>query len=307
MRFLCCVLLVASSVFAGEGKAVAPIKGSTEKVFEDNKEEKKADKSGYHLFKPVPKELMRELSTDRPDQTESPYTVDAGHFQIEWNVFGFTRDRKNPENSAERVDNFQYLGTNFKMGLTSRIDLQFVFDGWQVQNERSRDEDARIFKETRQGIGDTTVRLKVNAFGNDEGKYALAFMPYVKIPTNQENLGNNDVEAGLIIPFGMELPHGWGMGVMTQLDVLRDEGTDHYHTEFFNTITFSHDIIGNLAGYVEFAAQVNTEKASDWAGQIDFGMTYGIGDNIQIDWGANIGVTRAADDFQPFVGLTVRF
>lgn len=39
------------------------------------------DKSGYHLFNPTPTALMREMSTDRPDQTESAYTADAGHFQ----------------------------------------------------------------------------------------------------------------------------------------------------------------------------------------------------------------------------------
>src|SRR4051812_28837051 len=42
-----------------------------------------ADKSGYTLFNPVPANLMRDLSPDRPDVTESPYTVDAGHVQAE--------------------------------------------------------------------------------------------------------------------------------------------------------------------------------------------------------------------------------
>jgi len=41
------------------------------------------DKSSFHFFNPTPRSLMRELSTDRPDKTESAYTVDAGHFQIE--------------------------------------------------------------------------------------------------------------------------------------------------------------------------------------------------------------------------------
>ena len=49
-----------------------------------------ADDSGtaptYHLFAPVPRSAMRPLSTDRPDTTESPYTVDAGHFQMEMDV-----------------------------------------------------------------------------------------------------------------------------------------------------------------------------------------------------------------------------
>ena len=53
------------------------------------------NKSIYDLFHPTPNELMREMSTDRPDQTESPYTVDAGHFQAEIDLVSavFDRDR----------------------------------------------------------------------------------------------------------------------------------------------------------------------------------------------------------------------
>gem|GEM_PF-5119181 len=55
------------------------------------------DKSAFHLFHPTPTEWMREFSTDRPDQTESPHTVDAGHFQIEVDAVTaeFDRDRTN--------------------------------------------------------------------------------------------------------------------------------------------------------------------------------------------------------------------
>ena len=35
---------------------------------------------------------LRPLSTDRPDTTESAYTVDAGHFQFEMEMAAFTRD-----------------------------------------------------------------------------------------------------------------------------------------------------------------------------------------------------------------------
>src|SRR5687767_13300570 len=41
------------------------------------------DKSQYTLFNPVPRDMRRELSPDRPDRTESPFTVDAGHVQVE--------------------------------------------------------------------------------------------------------------------------------------------------------------------------------------------------------------------------------
>ena len=36
------------------------------------------EKGGYSLFKTTPRDALREFSTDRPDQTESPFTVDAG-------------------------------------------------------------------------------------------------------------------------------------------------------------------------------------------------------------------------------------
>src|SRR5436190_23093328 len=53
------------------------------------------DKSQFNLFNPTPGELMREFRTDRPDKTESPYTVDAGHFQVEVDELRYTYDRYN--------------------------------------------------------------------------------------------------------------------------------------------------------------------------------------------------------------------
>ena len=41
-----------------------------------------ADKNQYWLFNPTPDRLLREMTTDRPDITESPFTVDAGHVSV---------------------------------------------------------------------------------------------------------------------------------------------------------------------------------------------------------------------------------
>ena len=47
------------------------------------------DKSAYDLFNPTPDALMRSFSTDRPPKANSPYTVDAGHFQYETDIAVF--------------------------------------------------------------------------------------------------------------------------------------------------------------------------------------------------------------------------
>src|SRR5229473_3231059 len=53
----------------------------------------KPDKSFYTLFNPTPADAMRDFSTDRPAKSNSPYTVDAGHFQYETDGFVYTYDR----------------------------------------------------------------------------------------------------------------------------------------------------------------------------------------------------------------------
>lgn len=263
-----------------------------------------ADKSGYSLFHPTPVALMREMSTDRPDKTESPYTVDAGHFQIESDLVTYSRDHDGSNGADTLVEAWSAAALNLKAGLCNRVDLQLVIDSYNHVTTRDRVAGTRV---RQSGFGDLTTRLKVNLWGNDGGKTAMAVMPFVKLPTNQDGLGNHAVEGGVILPLALELPAGWGMGVMTEFDFLEDGSGSGYHTDFVNTVTFSHDLVGKLGFYVEFFSAVSTETESPWVGTFDFGFTYAVNKNVQFDWGVNIGVTESAEDFNPFVGLSWRF
>lgn len=250
-----------------------------------------ADKSGYTVFHPTPRELMREMSTDRPDVTESAYTVDAGHVQVELDLASFTRDHHTPERDGGS-DAWSVATANIKLGLTNRMDLQLVVPTYN-----------RV-RGGAEGFGDLSLRLKANLWGNDGGPTALALMPFVKIPTAADGLGNDEMEGGLIIPFAAELPAGWGFGAMAEIDIVASEGGGH-HPEFVTSFTFSHDIAGDLGGYLE-CVSVLSEK-TDWAASFNCGLTYALTDDIQLDAGVNIGLTRAADDLNPFVGLSFRF
>ena len=262
------------------------------------------DKSGYNLFHPVPHELLRELNTDRPDKTESPYTVDAGHFQVELDLVSYTHDRDQSGGGDVRTDTFAVAPLNLKVGLLNQVDLQVVIETYN----RVRVNDRRAgMVETRSGFGDITTRLKVNFWGNDGGRTAFGIMPFVKFPSNQDGLGNHAVEGGVIFPLAVELPHGWDLGVMTEVDCLRNDTGPGHHASFVNSITASHDLVGKLGGYVEFFSEVSSEHAASWVGTVDLGLTCGLTKNVQLDAGINVGVTRSAEDFNPFVGLSVRF
>ncbi len=204
------------------------------------------NKTIYNLFNPTPRELMRELTPDRPDKTESPYTVDAGHFQLEMDFANVIRD----ESSGVRTRAWNVAPFNVKIGLLNNVDLQFVFDDYlRLRTEDRSTHTVRI----QSGVGDFTPRLKVNLWGDDGGQTALAILSFVKFPTNTtDHLGNNSVEGGLLLPLAVKLPAGFDMGLETGGRFLRnDTGPDH-HCEFINSVTFGHAIVGKLDGYLEF-------------------------------------------------------
>jgi len=262
----------------------------------------RADKSKYHLFNPTPREFIRELSTDRPDQTESPYTVDAGHFQIELDLANGILDRDKSNGGDVRSQIWGFGGVNLKAGLGNNVDMQFVLDGYVHSRVKDRVAGSTADED---GFGEVQTRLKINLWGNDGGNTAFALMPFVKWPLSQSDVRNGKTEGGIILPLAVELPAGWGMGVMTEVDFVRDGGGG-FDTEYFNTITFGHDIAGNLGGYVEFAALFTPESDAQWQGQLGVGLTYGWDDDTQFDLGCNFGVTKTAPDFNPFVGVSWR-
>ncbi len=260
------------------------------------------DKSSYNLFHPTPADQLREMSTDRPDQTESPYTVDAGHFQVEMDAVGAVFDRNRSGGGDVQTTGWG-TSLNLKAGLLNNVDIQFVLDPYAKVEVKDHTTGA---KDTASGFGELQTRLKINLWGNDGGATALAIMPFVKWPVSASSLRNGKTEGGVIVPLAVELPAGWGSAVMTEFDFVAND-TGGYDTEFVNSITFSHDIVGKLGGYVEFFSVVSSAGDVDWQGQFDVGFTYAVNDNFQLDTGCNFGVTESAPDFNPFIGLSWRF
>ncbi|MDB6038558.1 MAG: hypothetical protein JWM99_2399 [Verrucomicrobiales bacterium] len=262
------------------------------------------DKNGYNLFNRTPSSALREMSTDRPDKTESPYTVDAGHFQIEMDFITPSFDHDTSEGFDIQTDAWGVAPINLKVGLLNNTDLQVVLDTFD--DVRTEDRTTGLITRDR-GFGGITTRLKINLWGNDGGKTAFALMPFVEFPARGGGFDKKLIQGGLILPLAVSLPHKWDVGLMTEFDVNRGQENDRVHGAFVNSITFSHDIVGKLGGYVEFFSEVSTELESSWVGTLDGGLTYGLTENSQLDGGINLGVTESAPDVQYFIGLSLRF
>ncbi len=259
--------------------------------------EPSADKWRYHLFNPVPVALMREMSTDRPDATESPYTVDAGHFQLEASFFDYSRD----QDAGASARSWTFGSLNLKAGLWNNVDMQIVLDSYTA--ERVTEDGHRA---TVAGFGDVQARLKINLWGNDEGKTALALMPFVKIPTSTA-LSNGRWEGGVIVPFAFEIMEGVDAGVMVEADFVYDEGRGGYETQWVHTATLGFGLTEKLGAFIEYRGVTSPESGFAYLAAFNTGVTFDVTDNLRLDAGVRLGLNDAAEDYGVFTGFSLRF
>ena len=69
---------------------------------------------------------MRAFDPERPCKILNPFTVDAGHFQIESDLFDYTHTNF----GGAGTQLFETADPVIKLGLTSSIDFELVFNGY---------------------------------------------------------------------------------------------------------------------------------------------------------------------------------
>ena len=255
-------------------------------------EPRSASKAGTHLFHPTPRALLREMSTDRPDLTESPYTVDAGHAQIEVEAVTRTHDE-----DEERTG---YMGFLAKVGLTPRADLQLGFESLH-EDYRLEAGGGAPDEEGDSGPSNLTVRLKWNLWGNDGGSTAFAVMPYFEFPTAE-----TETTYGLILPLAIAGPWGTGLGTMAQVDLVLDADEQGRHAEWLFTATVARDLFGSVGAFLEGTSGHRPRSEGTWTGLVNAGLTFGATPDLQLDGGARFGVSDAAEGAALFLGISYR-
>jgi hypothetical protein len=246
---------------------------------------------------------LRDLTTDRPDVTESPFTVDAGHIQIESTLFGYSRSRADAAGVV--TDTYEIATTNLRIGLTDNLEVDVV---WQPYGIADRHADGS----TARGIGSVDLRAKLNLWGNDglakPGDTALALLPYVTLPTDGDNgIGESEVAFGLIVPLAVELGDGFGLGLNAAANFTRSADDPTYDAAVLTSASLAYEWTRRLGTYAEVVWEFSRAGPEGDVVTLDTGFTYAISANWQLDTGINIGVTRSADPIAPFIGISARF
>lgn len=245
------------------------------------------DGTNYHLFNPVPKSEMRDFSIDRPDVTESPMTVDAGHFQFEGDLYKWIRSNQGESTRAINIFNGLY-----KMGLNKNWDIHIGVEMYNIYQDTEGEK-------VESGYGNTTIRLKRNLWGNNgDTKTAMGMIPYVTLPTSPVD---EDVVFGIGFPFSYTLTESLGTGAQFQFDFVPDENGNH-ELSYLQTVVIGGALVGDLDFYVEGMGIFSSGPSVFTA---NGGLIYNATDNVKIDLATNLGLTDDSPT-RLYLGLSFR-
>ena len=237
------------------------------------------------------------ICADRPGKGTSPCTLARGHAQVELGLFDESFQRR----SGVTVDTGNAGALLLKYGVSDRVDLEAGMALFQFQRVHSP-----AGRLSADGVGDLFLRAKINPLHSD-GPFALVLGPTLKIPTAKGPLGNGAVEGGMVAPMSYDLGGNWSVAMTPEADILRDGAGGGYHANLTDVVG-----IGHSFGPLTLGAEVWSAQNMDPAGTVsqysfDVDAAWLIGNNTQLDGGANFGLNRATPDLEIYFGISERF
>jgi len=261
------------------------------------------DTTRYSLFDPVPDDQLRPFCTDRPTKGTGSCTVDAGHLQIESDIFNATM-----QNSEGVVtDTYLYTSPNFRLGITDNVDVELNFSPYV---EVKAYDHATGRRTDDSGFGDTFLRVKTSLVGNGQGSFSAALDPFLKIPTAPLTIGDGAVEGGMVVPLQYALSDVWSLSLVPEVDVLKNQIDDGRHATGVVAFSITHALSTQVSATAELWESANFDPfGTVQQYSFDLAGTWqppGARD-LQFDAGANFGLNRETPAAQLYLGISRRF
>ena len=122
------------------------------------------DKWRYSLFDPTPAEQLRGMDTDRPNVTNTPHTIDAGHIQVETGLVDYSYYHARSGGHELRSENAAFGQVELRLGLLNNLEISAATTAYSINSTH----DFNSAQTTRaEGVGDTVVGAKLNLWGDD--------------------------------------------------------------------------------------------------------------------------------------------
>jgi hypothetical protein len=251
----------------------------------------------WTLLHPAPRAELRELV-----ETNGPRTADAGHLQLDVDVVQLSLAAGDAREAGEAQ--LELFALDARLGLTRRTDLQVSF----VPYRRADVLHVGGAMTSGRGIGDTTVRLGLNLWGNDGGPTAAGLVPFLRIPTATGGVGSGAFEGGVAVPMTIEAPEDVEVLGRVEVEFADDRmGRRGVHPRMSFTGGAGREVIGPVDAKLEWTTTVDAEGAvMTYTHDLDAVARLAISHDLRLDLGASFAMLTETTTVRPYVQVAYR-
>lgn len=232
------------------------------------------------------------IITDRPDQTESPYLITKGFFQIET---GFAYSEAGNEIFQEKTTT--YNSTLLRYGLLDNLELRLGFD----INETEKTTNNGTAPILGSGLGPLYAGIKIGIVHEKGWLPEIGFLGGVFLPFSAAEAFKTQGTGGdFRLAFSHILSEKWSFSY--NFGVAWDGETPYVSYVYSGVLGYA--FTSKLSGFVELYGDLPEEAESGHL--LDGGLTYLLSENIQVDLAGGTGL-NTDQEFFVGVGISARF
>jgi hypothetical protein len=227
--------------------------------------------------------LLEPIAADRPDQTETPYIVPKGMFQME---NGFSYEKTNDEESA--VVSPTIL---FKYGINENIEIRLI-----TEYSSTTSDDNKI-----SGFHPILVGTKIKVCEEKGILPKTSFIGHLLVP----DFASEELKAEYYAAeFRFTMQHTLSDKISLSYNLGAEWDGMFPDATFVYTLTSGYSITDKFGSFIElFGFAPQNDRASH---NFDGGLTYLISNDFMIDTSAGFGITDNAPEYFISVGFSFR-
>ncbi len=223
------------------------------------------------------------IQTDRPDQTESPFTVPKKHLQIETGV------------SFEKIDgennSYTYPTVLLKYGVNDIFELRLIpeYVTSHIQNVKYS------------GLTPLTVGFKARLAEEKGILPVLSFIGHLSIPSTASA---NFKTTWYAPSFRFTMQHTLSKKMSLGYNVGAEWNGETPEPAFIYTLTTGYSLSEKFGAYIELYGFLIQKSTADH--RVDGGLTYLLKNNMLIDISGGFGISKYAPEYYIATGFSVR-
>lgn len=222
------------------------------------------------------------IQTDRPDQTETPYTVPAKHFQMET---GVSFEQTDPE-----IQSYTDPTILFKYGLNDHFELGLITEFATIKA-----------RETTAGLTPITLRFKEKITDEKGLLPVTSFIGFLSVP----NFASKEFKATYFAPaFRFTMQHTLSQKFSIGYNLGAEWNGETAEPAFIYTLTTGYSISDKIGAYLEIYGFAPQYSKADH--RFDGGLNFLLKENILLDISGGAGITENAPDYYMALGFSFR-